>query len=78
MPAVYGFSISEYLVAAIERAKKNGSDVSIELAAVNEQSIRGALSVNKKREIMSDYGLYKREDGKSVLLKSYKSASYEK
>lgn len=78
MPSVYGFSICEYLVAALDRAKKSSSDVRIELDSVNEQSIRGVLSINKKREIVCDYGLYKREHGRSILLKSYKSASYEK
>ncbi|MDR1897951.1 MAG: ABC transporter substrate-binding protein [Prevotellaceae bacterium] len=77
MPSVYGYSICKYLYAILSEVQKTNTSFAAVTDTIQIRSIRGNLQFNDLHEIMSDFGLYKRENNKSILISKYKSAYYE-
>lgn len=67
--AVYGYTIGNYLCNALRTADGNQDKVRIALSNMNAESIRGALHMNKERDVVSPVGVYERKSGENVVLK---------
>jgi branched-chain amino acid transport system substrate-binding protein len=79
MPSVYGYSICKYLHSILSEVQQANTATTFAVVADTMQihSIRGNLQFNDLHEIMSDFGLYKRENNKSVLVSKYASTYNE-
>lgn len=67
--SVYGYSICKYVCNILLKTGNNSEAIQKELENLNTSSIRGKLVMDKERNVISPIGLYKRENGKTVLLK---------
>lgn len=72
MPSVYGYSICKYIYQILKSAEVNNTTFNDVANTVQINSIRGNLKFNDLHEIMSGFGLYKRENNKSVLIATHK------
>ena len=66
--AVYGYTIGQYLIRAARTADGDPVRLREELAKIDEQSIRGQLQMNEKRDIVSPIGVFIREGNSSRLV----------
>jgi len=65
--SIYGYTMMKYLLDIAKNAK-NKADIRNKLELLNTQSIRGNLVTNSNHDIISPIGLYKRENGKTMLI----------
>ena len=65
--SIYGYTMMKYLLDVV-RGAKNKEDIRNRLELLNTQSIRGNLVTNNNHDIISPIGLYKRENGKTILI----------
>ena len=67
-PAVYGYTISQYLLKIIKEAKEKNVPITSMLDNLNSESIRGKLSMTENRMVFSSIAIYKREGNQSISL----------
>lgn len=67
-PAVFGYTICQYLSEAIVKSKQQGVALSEELDLLDYNSIRGQIKMTENHVVYSSIAVYSRESGKSVAL----------
>ena len=65
-PAVFGYTICQYLSEAIAKAKEQKVPLTSILESLDYDSIRGKIKMTDNHIIYSSIAIYKREDGRSV------------
>lgn len=65
-PAVYGYTICQYLSKAIKDAKQKKIALTELLDCIDYESIRGRIKMTEKRMVYSSIAIYKRENNLSV------------
>jgi branched-chain amino acid transport system substrate-binding protein len=68
-PAVFAYTICQYVSNAIRNAKNSDIDILNELSNVNYESIRGHLMMNDSRNVSSATALYHRNNNQSEVIK---------
>ena len=66
--SVYGYSIGKYLSEIIIKSDGDNEKIRNSLNRLNQQSIRGNLSINSKRDVLTPIGIYKRVENDSKLI----------
>jgi ABC-type branched-subunit amino acid transport system substrate-binding protein len=67
-PAVYGYTISQYLLSIIKEAKEKNVPITSLLSKLDAESIRGRLIMTSNRMVFSSIAIYKRERNLSIPL----------
>jgi branched-chain amino acid transport system substrate-binding protein len=67
--SLYGYSIGQYLIKAVQESGPDTEKVRAALGALNAETLRGRLSINSSREVNQQFGLYRRENGQNVFIK---------
>ena len=65
-PAVYGYTICQYLSNAIKEAKQKDVPLTEILDEIEYDSIRGKIKMKDDRMVYSSIAIYKRENNSSV------------
>ena len=68
-PAVFSYTICQYVSKSILNAKNNNLEVLNELLSVDYESIRGHLMMNDSRNVLSATALYQRNNNQSEVIK---------
>lgn len=66
--AAYGYSIGEYLVGCVAESNGNAESVREKLSQVRVNSIRGVLTMDSNRDVISPIGIFVREKDVNKLL----------
>ncbi len=65
-PAVFGYTICQYLATVITEAKKNSTSVDDLLKAIDYNSIRGRITMTDTKFVHSPIAIYKRSNNQSI------------
>lgn len=65
-PAVFGYTICQYLSESISKAHDNGDKLIDVMSKLDYNSIRGVIKMTDNHVIYSSIAIYKRENGNSV------------
>lgn len=65
-PAVFGYTICQYLAECIAQSKEQGVPLTDILNRLDRESIRGQIKMTDRHIVYSSIAIYERKDGKSV------------
>lgn len=67
-PAIFGYTICQYLLEAVEKAKQENTPLKEVLENIDYNSIRGLIKMTDNHVVYSSIAIYKRSEDKSVPL----------